>query len=1245
MTQTWAEIGPRGAVRTMRGRWRRLLVTRGRRIAAHLPTPAARTAQRLAVAIRLVRPHPMPLVSIVVPIHQVENYLAECLDSVISQTYDNLQIVLVDDGSPDGCLDIMTAYARHDSRIEIVRQPNKGVAAARNAGVAVARGTYLMFADPDDVMSPEAVATHVESLEHTRSDFSVAPYRRFSQAGHWPAGWWITRAHAARHDRILVTDHPDIQVNAVVWSKCFRRRFWQQRQISFPEGVLYEDQHVSSRCYAVGRFDVLTKPVYGWRVRENQSSITQQIACPAGLRERLGGARHALAALSAPQLKEARDARLVQILQHDLHGCVRAAQHADDEYWRVLRRGLQALTAGVDDALWARISVQQRIGIRLVLEDLRAETIWFTGLGRSNPKRNPSLAAGGQLYLDTPARHILGVEPTHPDLAFADHQLGLITSIRRLRWTEQGRLQIGAWAYLDNVSLGDPETPVEIRVWAEARRGTSTVAQVPLAVTSTPSAEVTTATGHRYADYERSVFEAEIDPRALIHAPGVETSTWHIMVEVDAAGIRRSGPLREPYRGGSAERPTARFVEAHEVVPRYGPGRDLRLSAKLLRCVVESAELADGELSVRVRGRAGFEPDEIEIAFPGDGERLRHPLGRLADGSAGGTIPLSRRSPSAPDDSWLRQARVRVVSRNGHRAPAAVLDPAVLGPAVGDEPADGPTTPIRRTAGGLRVARTSFGNLSVSDERRTVRVRQVEVLPDHRLVVTGVLTDLEAAELTIGLTSPTTSSWAQAESTGDSGFVATIALEHDLWGLGRTPLPTGDYALVARGRSAEDRTGTDETRPTTPVTVLIEQPVAEQLSVVSDTGTAQVRIRQLSRRRLQVRLSPPLTDVERGGRQQQRLQTELRRRLTRPRSESRSVLFRSNFGEIAGCNQLAVHRELVRRGGGFRLYWAVKDHSVQVPDGGIPVIHESAEWYRLLHEAEFYLDNMHQPIYHRKPAHQVQVQTFHGYPFKQMGRRNWVRQQREAAHVESYLERAEDWDFMVSPARYATQPLCEAFGFSNEVLEIGYPRNDTLLHPCAPQVSSDVRKRLGIHPDQTAILYAPTFREELAKDDFRAAMVDFLDLNRVVSALGPAHVLLVRGHAFNARRSERVRAGEQVIDVTDYPDVTELMLASDAAILDYSSLRFDYGLTGKPMIFLVPDMESYVSSSRGAIMPYEPTAPGPLLRTTDEVISAVLELPRIERDWATARATFREQFLDLDDGHAAERLVDRVFFS
>ena len=391
-----------------------------------------------------------------------------------------------------------------------------------------------------------------------------------------------------------------------------------------------------------------------------------------------------------------------------------------------------------------------------------------------------------------------------------------------------------------------------------------------------------------------------------------------------------------------------------------------------------------------------------------------------------------------------------------------------------------------------------------------------------------------------------------------------------------------------------------------------------------------------------------MADDERGTRQQQRLQNALRDRLDDPSSEPGAVLLRSYYGEICGCNPAALQHYLHTHevpGGPYTSYFAIRDHSVRVPEGAVGVVYESAEWYRLLHDAQIYLDNMHQPLYHKKPAHQIQIQTFHGYPFKQMGLSHWKLQGRDVAHVRSYLDRAADWDYLVSPASYGSEALAREFGFPNTVLEIGYPRNDVLFSDAADKITAAVRDRLGIRPGQTAVLYGPTFRDTMSKDDKTAAMVDFLDVDQLAEALGDDFVIMVRGHAFNARLGTRVGSRGTIVDVTDYPDIADLCLASDAAVLDYSSLRFDYGLTGKPMIFMVPDLIQYQTEARGSLWAYEPTAPGPLLGSTDEVIKTLRDLDRVRSEYATAYADFRRDYLDLDDGHATERLVAQVFGS
>ena len=135
---------------------------------------------------------------------------------------------------------------------------------------------------------------------------------------------------------------------------------------------------------------------------------------------------------------------------------------------------------------------------------------------------------------------------------------------------------------------------------------------------------------------------------------------------------------------------------------------------------------------------------------------------------------------------------------------------------------------------------------------------------------------------------------------------------------------------------------------------------------------------------------------------------------------------------------------------------------------------------------------------------------------------------------------------------------------------------------------------------------------------------------------------MVRGHAFNARTAQRVGSMPGCVDVTDYPEVSDLYLAADAGIVDYSSLRFDFGVTGKPMVFHVPDLQRY-KDTRGWLFDFEPTAPGPLVATTEEVVDRLRDLDGLRAEYATAYKTFQDTYLDLEDGHAGRRFVDAVF--
>ena len=112
-----------------------------------------------------------PLVTVIVPVYKVEPYLRRCLDSIVNQTYKNLEIILIDDGSPDNCGVICDEYAENDKRIKVIHKENGGVSRARNEGINVARGEYIAFVDSDDYIEPDLVEKSCIAVEKSGSDF------------------------------------------------------------------------------------------------------------------------------------------------------------------------------------------------------------------------------------------------------------------------------------------------------------------------------------------------------------------------------------------------------------------------------------------------------------------------------------------------------------------------------------------------------------------------------------------------------------------------------------------------------------------------------------------------------------------------------------------------------------------------------------------------------------------------------------------------------------------------------------------------------------------------------------------------------------------------------------------------------------------------------------------------------------------------------------------------------------------
>ena len=121
----------------------------------------------------------MPKISVIVPVYKAEKFLATCIESILNQTYCNLEIILVDDGSPDSCGKICEKYALSDSRVKVVHQKNAGVAAARNVGLDLAEGDYVTFVDSDDYIQPQMYEKMIRCAEHNHCDLVMCDCIRY----------------------------------------------------------------------------------------------------------------------------------------------------------------------------------------------------------------------------------------------------------------------------------------------------------------------------------------------------------------------------------------------------------------------------------------------------------------------------------------------------------------------------------------------------------------------------------------------------------------------------------------------------------------------------------------------------------------------------------------------------------------------------------------------------------------------------------------------------------------------------------------------------------------------------------------------------------------------------------------------------------------------------------------------------------------------------------------------------------
>lgn len=373
--------------------------------------------------------------------------------------------------------------------------------------------------------------------------------------------------------------------------------------------------------------------------------------------------------------------------------------------------------------------------------------------------------------------------------------------------------------------------------------------------------------------------------------------------------------------------------------------------------------------------------------------------------------------------------------------------------------------------------------------------------------------------------------------------------------------------------------------------------------------------------------------------------------------DRKKVVFESFMGRTYSDSPRAIFEAMKAdpRFADYTLVWAFNSATLHegnhtLPTGAKLVSRNSEEYYKNLASAGFWVTNsrMHDHLFMRDG--QFYLQCWHGTPLKRLGHDIEIETQNALNTTEELASRytidACRYSAMLSPSPYASEKFRSAFGldaiFNHDIIiEVGYPRNDILKNYTSSQIS-ELREKFGIPAGKKVLLYAPTWRDNQHSSKTGYVYKSEVDFEKLQLALGDEWVILFRAHYFISNAFDFEKFNGFVINVSDVDDINECYLVADVLATDYSSVFFDYANLRRPIIFYMYDLEDYANNLRGFYIDVT-ELPGPIVKTEEEFISEMHSLDTYWERFGKRYDLFSEKFNPLDDGHAAERVVEAVW--
>lgn len=363
------------------------------------------------------------------------------------------------------------------------------------------------------------------------------------------------------------------------------------------------------------------------------------------------------------------------------------------------------------------------------------------------------------------------------------------------------------------------------------------------------------------------------------------------------------------------------------------------------------------------------------------------------------------------------------------------------------------------------------------------------------------------------------------------------------------------------------------------------------------------------------------------------------------------IYFESFHGKSYNDQPRAIYEEMIREGLDEELIWGVKKGFEHIFDDYPKVnfvTRFSLKWFYKMGLAKLWVINTRTPHQFVKSRKTTYLQTWHGTPLKKLGldiEKVSIPGTDNEKYARNFKEESSRWDYLVSPNSYATKVFKGAFGYEGKILEHGYPRNDLLVNKKSDEIYiATLKEKLGVPSEKKIILYAPTWRDDefYSKGNYRFELP--FSVERLMDEHGEEIVLLVRMHYLVSDRFDFIQYGDNVKDVSNYDEMSHLLLVSDVLITDYSSSFFDYAILERPVVFYMYDRDKYANDIRGMYLDVEKELPGPIVETENDLFSYLskLKMNSYKIQNTSKLHEFKQRFNSNESGQASKFIIKEI---